>query len=403
MLQPAEADELIRQRIKPLPAESLPLAQCTGAVLRESIHAERDLPPYDRVLMDGIAVDSQAVKAGAQRLRVQAMQAAGDPPLTLASPDSCIEVMTGAVLPRGCDTVVPFEDLTFHPGAGEAMAELSPQAQAEPGRFVHGRGTDTRQGRLLLSPGARMRSAEIAIAASAGKARVQVSTQPMVAVISTGSELVEPGEPILPHQVRRSNPYALLALLREHGFQRVADDHIRDDAAELLRRLALHLSTHDLVVLSGGVSKGKLDLVPQTLEALGVERVFHKVAQTPGRPLWFGVAPSGSLVFGLPGNPVSASVSLIRYVLPALRASQGQAAAESERMALAAPVKASAELTLYLPVRIEVDEESRAWAHPRPSNTSGDFLSLLGTDGFVELPPTPGSYPRGFRARLHRW
>lgn len=399
MLSPAQADELIRQHVKPLPIESLPLAQCTGAVLREDIHAERDEPPFDRVSMDGIAVDSRAVRSGTRELQVQATQAAGDPQLTLASPGSCIEVMTGAVLPVGCDSTVPFEEVVIRDG----VAEIGRHVRVEPWLYVHRRGSDAPQGSLLLSAGQRLGSAEIAIAASAGKARIQVSSQPMLAVVSTGSELVEPGEPILAHQVRRSNAYALVAALREHGFQRVADEHIRDDPAELERRLRFHLTTHDMVILSGGVSVGKLDLVPRTLEALGVRRVFHKVAQRPGKPLWFGVAPSGAMVFGLPGNPVSTSVCLTRYVVPALCASLGQTPAAPMHLALAAPASVPAELTRFLPVRIEVDRESRAWAVPNPTHGSGDFISLAGTDGFVELPAGPESYPRGFLARVHRW
>jgi molybdopterin molybdotransferase len=399
VLAPAQADELIRQRVRPLPVESLPLTQCTGAVLRENVYAERDQPPFDRVAMDGIAVDSHTVNAGIRRLPVQAMQAAGDPPLTLASPRTCIEVMTGAVLPAGCDSIVPYEDITVRDG----MAELAANVRPEPGHHIHPQGSDTRRGSLLLSAGLRLGSTRIAIAAGAGKARVQVSSQPMLAVISTGNELIEPGEPILQHQVRRSNAYALIAALREHGFQRVADDHIRDDPAELTERLTFHLTTHDVVVLSGGVSMGKLDLVPRTLEALGVQPVFHKVAQRPGKPLWFGVAPSGTMVFGLPGNPVSASVCLVRYVLPALLASQDQAPAAPVHLALAAPVTVATALTQFLPVQIKVDQESCTWAHPRPTHSSGDFLSLEGTDGFVELPPGPRTYAKGFLARLYRW
>jgi molybdopterin molybdotransferase len=399
VLSPAEADELIRQHVQPLPPESLPLAQCTGAVLRESIHAERDQPPFDRVAMDGIAVDSRAVSSGTRAFTVQATQAAGDPQLTLASSGSCIAVMTGAVLPAGCDSVVPVEDLTIR----EGVARLSAGARAEPGQHVHRRGSDAPAGSLLLTAGTRLRSTEIAIAASSGMARILVSRQPMVAVISTGNELIEPGEPILPHQVRRSNAYALAAALREQGFQRVADDHIRDDAAELERRLGLHLETHDLLVLSGGVSMGQLDLVPRALETLGVRRVFHKLAQRPGKPLWFGVAASGTVVFGLPGNPVSASVCLTRYVLPALRAGLLQVPAAPVRMGLGEPVTLSSTLTQFLPVRIELDGESRAWAMPRPTRGSGDFVSLAGTDGFVELPPGTGTYPRGHLARLYRW
>ena len=399
MLTPAEADSLVGQHLQCLPIESLPLAQCAGGVLRENIYAERDQPPFDRVAMDGIALDSRAVASGRRAFRVQATQAAGDPPLTLAAQSACIDVMTGAVLPAGCDSVVPVEELTVTDGE----AVFGAAVRVDPWQNVHRRGSDTRQGTLLVATGTRLHAPEIAVAAAAGMARIRVSGQPMLAVISTGNELVEPGEPVLAHQVRRSNAYAIMSALREHGFQRVADDHIQDDVEELRERLRFHLETHDVLVLSGGVSMGKFDLVPRVLEELGVHAIFHRVAQRPGKPLWFGVAPSGAAVFGLPGNPVSTLVCLSRYVLPALFASLGQNPPPPERLALGAPVTVNPPLTHFLPVRIEQDDWGRPWAMPAPTNGSGDFTSLAGTAGFVELPPGPNTYKKGFVTRLFRW
>jgi molybdopterin molybdotransferase len=399
VLTPAEADRLIGQHLQCLPIESLPLAQCAGAVLRENIYAERDQPPFDRVAMDGIALDSRAVGAGVRSFQLQATQAAGDAPLALHGASACIEVMTGAVLPAGCDSVVPVEDLTLTAG----HAALAAHARAEPWQNVHRRGTDTRQGTLLVPAGRRLHAPEIAIAASAGMARIRVSSQPMLAVISTGNELIEPGEPVLAHQVRRSNAYGIVGALREHGFARVADDHIQDDAVQLRNRLRFHLETHDVLVLSGGVSMGRFDLVPKVLEELGVRAIFHKVAQRPGKPLWFGVAPSGAAVFGLPGNPVSTLVCLTRYVLPAVRGSLGQSELPAQRMALGAALTVTPPLTHFIPVRVEQDDWGRDWAMPMPTNGSGDFTSLAGTDGFVELPPGPNTYAKGFVTRLYRW
>jgi molybdopterin molybdotransferase len=399
MITPAEADRLIGQHLQCLPIESLPLAQCAGAVLRENIYAERDQPPFDRVAMDGIALNSASPGVLARTLRVQGTQAAGEPPLTLSDTEACIEVMTGAVLPGGCDCVVPVEELSVSAG----VASLNAQARVESGRNVHRRGSDTRQGTLLVAAGERLHAPEIAAAAGAGMARIRVSSQPMLAVISTGNELVEPGEPVLAHQIRRSNAYGIVAALREHGFQRVADDHIDDDAAALQARLRFHLETHDVLVLSGGVSMGRYDLVPRALEELGVRAVFHKVAQRPGKPLWFGMAPSGAAVFALPGNPVSTLVCLSRYVLPALFASLGARPPPPERLALGAPVTVTPPLAFFLPVRIQHDDWGRAWAQPAPTNGSGDFTALAGTTGFVELPPGPNTYPKGFVTRLYRW
>ena len=399
MLTPAEADRLIGQHLQCLPIESLPLAQCAGAVLRENIYAERDQPPYDRVAMDGIAINSRALSDGGRSFHIQATQAAGDAPLALGAAADCIEVMTGAVLPTGCDSVVPIEQLNVAGGRAELVADM----RIEPWQNVHRRGSDTRQGALLLSAGQRLRAPEIAIAASAGMARIRVASQPMLAVISTGNELVEPGEPVLAHQVRRSNAYGIVSALREHGFQRVADDHIRDDPGELRERLRFHLETHDVLVLSGGVSMGRFDLVPKVLSELGVRTIFHKVAQRPGKPLWFGVANSGAAVFGLPGNPVSTLVCLARYVLPALRGSLGQSPERVQRMALATPVTVTPALTYFLPVRLEQDDWGREWAVPAPTNGSGDFTALAGTEGFIELPPGPNTYAKGFVTRLYRW
>ena len=398
MLTPAQAETLIEQHLTCLPIESLPLTQTAGAILRENIYAERDHPPFDRVAMDGIALSTAAAAHNAGRLRIAGVQAAGDPPQTLADPDTCIEIMTGAMLPRGCDAVVPVE-LVQRNGA---IAEIG-RKQVLPWQNVHRRGSDCPQGALLLAAGTRLSAPEVAIAAGAGMARLRVSAQPMIVVISTGNELIEPGEVIEPHQVRRSNAYGITAALRQHGFARVADDHVRDDESQITERLSFHLRTHDVLILSGGVSMGKLDLVPKVLEKLGVNLVFHHVAQRPGKPMWFGVSHSGPAVFALPGNPVSTLVCLSRYVLPALRAAMGQAPVESQRIALTAPVEVKTPLTFYMPVKLKSDDWGRTSAEPKPTNGSGDFTALAGTDGFVELPPGPNTFPKGFVARFFSW
>jgi len=398
MLTPAQAETLIEQHLTCLPIESLPLTQTAGAVLRENIYAERDHPPFDRVAMDGIAISASAAATHAGRLRVSGTQNAGDPPQTLVDGGSCIEIMTGAMLPVGCDAVVPVEQVQRN---GD-IAEIG-RKPVQPWQNVHRRGSDCQQGSLLLSTGTRLSAPEVAIAAGAGMARLRVSAQPMIVVISTGNELVEPGELIEPHQVRRSNAYGITASLRQHGFARVADDHVRDDEASLTERLGFHLRTHDVLILSGGVSMGKLDLVPKVLEKLGVSLVFHHVAQRPGKPMWFGVSQTGPAVFALPGNPVSTLVCLARFVLPALRAAMGQAPSENPRIALTAPVEVKAPLAFYMPVKLRSDDWGRTSAEPCPTNGSGDFTALAGTDGFVELPPGPDTFPKGFVARFYRW
>ena len=400
MLTPAEAEALIAQHLPCLPIESLPVAQCAGSVLRENIYAERDQPPFDRVAMDGIALNSASVAGGVRRLAIQATQAAGDRPLELASPQHCIEIMTGASLPAGCDAIVPVEEIRVTAG----FAELAANARPTAGQFVHARASDQKQGDLLLAAGVRLEAPDIAAAAGAGMARLRVSQQPALMVISTGNELIEPGEPIESWQLRRSNAYGLVAALRRRGFRRVADDHLPDDAAVLQAQLKQHLQSYEVLVLSGGVSMGKFDLVPAALAACGVKQVFHRVAQRPGKPLWFGMAPNGTAVFALPGNPVSTLVCLARYVIPGIDLAMGLRHSQAgEKIALAGPVTLNPPLTGFLPVAIEADEWGRQWARTVSHNGSGDYAALIGTQGFVELPPGPNTYPKGFVTRLYRW
>jgi molybdopterin molybdotransferase len=395
---PAQAEALIRRHLRPLPVESRPLASLAGAVLAQSVRAERDQPPFDRVTMDGIAIASEAWRAGQRRYRIAGTQAAGQPPLDLPA-NACLEVMTGAVLPRGADSVIPVERLAVADG----WAEVEPDAAVEAFGNVHTRGLDCREGDRLLARGTRIGATELAVIASAGLPRAEVRAEPRVIIVATGDELVAPGVPIEDWQVRRSNSYALRGALALRGCTRVADDHLPDDPRVLRERLAAHLATHDVLVLSGGVSMGRFDHVPRTLRDLGVTEILHRVAQRPGKPLWFGIGPDGQAVFGLPGNPVSALVCLVRYVEPGLRAMAGMAACAPEFVPLGAPFAVKPALWYFLPVQLESSPTLGAVALPKPTRGSGDFIALAGTQGFVELPPGPAELPAGHLAPLYRW
>jgi molybdopterin molybdotransferase len=395
---PAEAEALIRRHVRPLPIESRPLAALAGAALAQSVRAERDQPPFDRVTMDGIAIASETWRAGQRRFRIAGTQAAGQRPQRLP-PDACLEVMTGAVLPTGGDCVIPVERLTVT----DSWAEVEPDFVAEPFGNVHTRGLDCREGDMLLARGTRLGAPELAVLASAGLPRAKVRAEPRILIVATGDELVDPGEPIEDWQVRRSNSYALRGALALRGYNRVAEDHLPDDQQVLRERLATHLATHDVLVLSGGVSMGRFDHVPRTLRELGVTEVLHRIAQRPGKPLWFGIGPAGQAVFGLPGNPVSALVCLVRYVVPGLQAAAGLAARTPEPVALGAPFRVKPALWYFLPVQLDSSPTLGTVAQPKPTRGSGDFVSLLGTDGFVELPPGPADYAAGHVAALYRW
>ena len=395
MISPLEAEDTIRQRVSLLDVESRSLAELTGAILREPIAATRDQPPFDRVMMDGIAFSSAS---GRRSFRIAGIQAAGSRQMILANDDACFEVMTGAVAPHGCDCVIPIERLSIE--AGEAT--LADDVVVTPGLNIHARGFDCHAGDPLLEPGIRLGPAEIAIIASAGLARTQVTREPRIIVISTGDELIEPGEPVMDWQIYRSNAYAVLSSLQQRGYTRLAHDHLPDDREILRERLRSHLETHDVLILSGGVSMGKFDYVPQTLGELGVELAFHKVSQRPGKPMWFGVGPNGRTVYALPGNPVSTLVCLTRYVYPGLAAATGQSATPPGKVALADSFDVKNALTFFLPVKLLGDESGQVTAQPRPTRGSGDFTSLRDTDGFVEL-AGPVSLARGAPVPFYRW
>jgi molybdopterin molybdotransferase len=396
---PAEAEALVRGQVRPLPLELRPLESLAGSVLAQSVRAERDQPPFDRVTMDGIAFSCTAWRTGQRRFRISGVQAAGTPPVQLGEPGDCIEVMTGAILPRGCDCVVPVERIDIADG----WAQVEDNVPVEPYLNVHTRGVDCREGDMLLASGARLGAPELAVLASAGLPRAQVHAEPRVLIIGTGDELVAPGEPIQEWQVRRSNTYALRAALSLRGFTRLAEDHLGDDPALLKDRIGTHLATHDVLVLTGGVSMGRFDHVPKTMRDLGVREVFHKIAQRPGKPLWFGIGAQGQVVFGLPGNPVSALICLVRYVVPGLMAMMGARTFRVETVPLGAPFRVKPALWYFLPVQVECSALQGMVAMPKPTRGSGDFVSLLGTDGFVELPPGPAEYPVGHLAPIYRW
>ncbi len=398
MLTTAEALEAVLAATPTFPTASVAATEATGRVLRQIVRAERNQPPFDRVMMDGIAIAWSDYDGGQRSFPIQAMQAAGDEVLSLES-GQCIEIMTGASLPLNTNCIVPVEQLSVL----DKVAEIDPGYEVKKDRFVHPEGSDFAKGAHLLTPGKRISPMDIAIVASCGETAVDVASDPVIRVISTGNELVAAGDAIEPHQIRMSNGPAVLALLASHGHRRTEHDHIVDDIDTLRERLSTHLAEADVVVLSGGVSMGKADYVPQVLADLGVQVVFHKVSQRPGKPLWFGKGPGDQLVFALPGNPVSALVCCRQYVIPALDRASGATPKPPEFAAIASNVSFKPALTCFQPVKLMSNAAGQTLALPVKTNTSGDFAALSATDGYVELAKDQSEFPAGSPVVLHRW
>lgn len=390
MISVSDALSIILDHTLVLPTETIPLTEATGRVLREPIVADRDFPPFNRVTMDGIAIAFSAYGNGQRSFAIEGTQFAGQPQQALNESTACWEVMTGAMLPLGADTVVRYEDLTIADGQATIQIE-----SVQAGQNVHRQGVDRQQGDVLIQPGTQLRPAEIAVAVTVGKAQVQVTARPRIALISTGDELVGIHETPLPYQIRQSNTWMMQAVFQTLGIE-ASLHHIVDNEQVLTEKLATLLANNDIVVLSGGVSAGKADFVPDTLTKLGVQCHFHQVAQRPGKPLWFGsTANDQKTVFALPGNPVSTTMCVYRYILPYVHVSLSGTPMPAHYAQLAEPVTFRPPLTYFLPVKLSQDKHGMLSAKPLPGSGSGDFANLMAADGFLELPANQSDFAQG--------
>lgn len=386
MISVQEAAAAIFDRLFHGSFEAIGIRSAHGRVLAESIMADRDFPPFDRVTMDGIAIAFQTFEMGKRVFQIEGVQAAGEAAMRLSDLENCIEVMTGAMLPAGTDTVVRYEDLVIQ----NRQAILS-DISIEKGQNIHRRGSDAKGGQTLLSPGIVLSAAEIAVLASGGKSSVAVVKFPKTAVVSTGDELVDIEQSPLPHQIRRSNTYALSAAMQ--SMQWTAEMfHFRDDNTLLERQLGKLLTEFDVIILSGGVSQGKFDFIPAVLERNGVKKKFHQVAQRPGKPFWFGYSDR-TTVFALPGNPVSTFMCFYRYIRPWMLRSLGVKSKPLQAI-LASDFSFQPKLTYFLQVQTHF-EKGQLIAEPVAGGGSGDFINLSEVDGFLELPADQNEFKAG--------
>lgn len=371
--------------------ETLPLEQCRGRVLRQEIRADRDFPPFTRVTMDGIAIQWAAYKNGQRSFPVEGIQAAGSPQLTLKDAGNCLEVMTGATLPKNADTIIRYEDVSIEDG----QAHIAKEARVRAYQNAHGQGTDRKSGDLIVASGAVLSPAEIGVAATVGLPELEVARMPKAVIVSTGDELVPVADTPEPHQIRTSNAYTIQMALSRWGVS--ADRlHIDDELEATKAALADCIQHYDIILLSGGVSKGKYDYVPAALEALGAKQHFHKVKQRPGKPFWFGEVEGQCTIFALPGNPVSSFMCTQRYVRTWLRASLGLEPMGYAHAVLAEDFHFKPDLTYFLQVKTHYDASTgRLMAQPLEGRGSGDLANLADADAFLELPRGRNDFKAG--------
>jgi molybdopterin molybdotransferase len=323
--KPIELDDARRsvlERVSPLAAQPVPLGDALGRILADDAESVDPVPGFDNSAMDGFAVRAADTRGASPEslatLLVVDESRAGRPADSPVGEGEAIGISTGAMIPEGADSVVRVEDTSLTDGRVAIAVEVPP------GTNVRRAGEDIEPGSVVLRSGTRLGAAELGVLASVGVAEVPCARRPRLAVLTTGDELVEPGEAVRPGAVRNSNAYTIPPLAISAGAEVVSIETVRDEPEATRAAIEVMLDC-EIAVICGGVSVGDHDHVKPALASLGVEEVFWRVALKPGKPTWFGVAPGGTLVFGLPGNPVSAMVTFMLFVRPAVAAMTGAA------------------------------------------------------------------------------
>jgi len=390
-------------------SESITLPDALHRIVYDDLNATADSPPFDKALMDGFAVDSAAVQTshGRGRIELQVVETitAGNVPVHGLDDNTAARIMTGSQLPKRCDCVIPIEQVTFDEAAPQTV--VIDASAIGPEQCLIRQGTAARSGEPLILRGTRLSPQQIAALAEFGLAEVAVAQQPTVAVLATGDELVEAHEQPGPGQIRNSNEPMLLAMARECGAAAHPLGIARDSVESLRPRIQSGLQ-HDILLLSGGVSAGMLDLVPSQLAEAGVQQVFHGVNLKPGRPLWFGYhnkpeTQRRCLVFGLPGNPVSSLTCFQLFVRPAIQKLQGQDPGLPYHTAeLQHDKSVRGSRPVWHPASLKI-AGGRLTADLVAWSGSSDLRATVEANGMCELLPEQGDYATGSPVRCLFW
>jgi molybdenum cofactor synthesis domain-containing protein len=384
MIPVAEAIQIIRENTPVPERQRVSLTDALGRYLAQDVVADTDLPPFDRAQMDGYAVQSPDTETAPVRLRIVGESAAGKGWHHELHEGEAVRIMTGAPVPAGADSVQQVE-LT-HELKDNTVVELLESVVA--GRSIVRRGSEITAGETVLRPGVELNPAMLAVLASFGYAEVEVGKQPRVAVLATGSELVPVDQAPGQDQIRDSNSFSLAAYAQRAGALVTRLSLAGDDIEELKQTISKAADECEVIVTSGGVSMGVYDFTKAALQQLEAELFFEKVALRPGKPTVFARLPNGTLVFGLPGNPVSVSVTFNLFARTAILALQGASdpVLKIESGVLAKPVKASADRDSYLPAQLTTNDDGQLVVFPLKWGGSSDFVAFARATALAIIP-----------------
>jgi len=377
MLTVSEARHLIVQQARSYGVETVPLSEAGNRILAEAVYADRDYPPFNRSAVDGYALRFKDI-GHITSYRLVAQMLAGEPVKALTEEGTCIKIMTGAPVPQGADLVIRVEDAEER----EEMVQFK-MLPLKRWQNIALQGEDAKDGTMVLPHSIVINPSIVGLLASLGRATVRVYSLPRVAVISTGDEIKAVEVAVLPHQIRDSNSYTIASFFRNYGIETVSRQLVSDRKEEL-KKAVEHVRGADILILSGGVSMGSADFVPEVLAACGVRKLFHKVQIKPGKPLWFGVGEK-TVVFALPGNPVSCQVAFKVFIEPFLRACFGLTALPFIKLPLTSVRKKKSSFEEYFPCTLVADKASTGLL-PVKNNGSGDFTSLACSAGIALHP-----------------
>lgn len=387
MISVQQAEEIILSQIKNFGTEEVFYENALGRVLAEDILADRDLPPFDRSTVDGIAISFKSYEKGVCDFTIKAIQAAGEAPVSIDNENECVEIMTGAALHSSMDTVIRYEDIVINNNVANITIDL------KKGQNIHLKGRDKKAGEILVKANQMITPSILGIAASVGKTILKVKKLPRVAIISTGDEMVPPETIPAPFQLRRSNGITIKSVLEKYRI--IADWlHLNDDFEFIKKELSLYIDNYDILLMSGGVSMGKFDYLPKACEELGIEKLFHKIKQRPGKPFWFGKSQNEKLIFAFPGNPVSVFMCLHRYFIPWLERSL-EIPEKAQYAILQNDIVFPFSLHYFMQVKLSVHQSGQLIAESINTNGSGDFSHLAETDAFIELPLDKNEFKKG--------